>query len=676
MKELFSRLSENPIIYITRDIERAIGLEFDTPGYFIISNSTNFAKSLADNHTNIVLIEDDKILDTWELLERVDRDFLSNLVGSNNEIQVAVFKSTPKIERICQEKDFKLLNPDAKLSNTIEEKISQVEWLDELSELLPEHSIQLCKNLDWKDRPFILQFNRAHTGSGTILIKSQEQLNKIKLDFPERPARLTKYIKGPVFTSNNIVFEDKILMGNISYQITGLSPFTDQEFATVGNDFALPSKILNREKQKEFEEIVNKIGKKLQKQNWKGLFGVDIVLDQAENKLFLIEINARQPASTVFESSLQKDAKSITNFEAHLASLLGIKAEENQLTEIKNGAQLVQRIINKNQLDNFNTIKKEVISKLKEKKLKIFNYPNKKNGSDLLRIQSSQSLMKKEDELNELGKEIVEILKLENDSQENNMKTLSEEAKKTINSFFNLKIAKNTVKTPYFNNQYSKVRAGLRVLIGKGSATEIEEEAKIISLKQKINLEDLSEENARKFLTDNNLGIDCSGFAFYVLEAEVKAKLKGNLSKSIRFEKASFARKLIRKIRTIENINVQTLTLDSNSKKISLKNIKPGDFIITLKSGSKSDRDHIVVIEKIVYQDQVPKTIHYAHSLQWSTDILDEHGVRRGKIEIIDIEKSITEQNWIEQEKTNQQNETFTRFRDGKETEIRRLNVL
>ncbi len=399
MQSLIEKLSAQPIVYITRDIERALGLELDIPGYYIISNNTEFAKSVAKDRTNILLIEEEKLLDTWQLMENKQvKEHIEKLDNPN----ILVFKSTPQIERVCTENNWSLINPPTELSNKVEEKISQLEWLGELRKYLPEYSVKLCKNIEWEDHPFIIQFNRSHTGSGTILIQSTTQLKEVQEKFPEREARTAKYVPGPLFTNNNIVTKDKTLVGNISYQLTGLKPFTDREFATIGNDWGYG--YLTKEQKEGYIKIVNDIGNKLREQGWKGLFGVDIVAEEKTGKLYLIEINARQPASTSYESELQytkRENNKITTFEAHLASLLDISIDEN-LVEIYDGAQIVQRIT------------KEITSLPKIDSgvdFKIIEYENTKMESDLLRIQTPYSLTKSHNELNAKGKQIIDLIK-------------------------------------------------------------------------------------------------------------------------------------------------------------------------------------------------------------------------------------------------------------------------
>jgi len=384
-----------PVIYVTRDLERALGLPTTTPGYHIISNYTDFAKTTVSGD-NILLIQEQELLDTWQLLRH---EQVKAYINQLDNPVLLVFKNTPQIERICQENNWQLLNPTAKLSNRVEEKISQLDWLGDLRKYLPAYTVGLCQDIVYQDQPFILQFNRSHTGSGTFLIRNQAELDEVKKKFPQREARTAKYISGPLFTNNNVVSKDKILLGNISYQITGLPPFTDLEFATVGNDWALPHEYLNEKQIEQYQQIAAAIGEKLRNDGWLGAYGIDVVVATDSQQLYLVEINARQPASTVLESQLQKTN---TIFAAHLASLLDKEVKE--LTSINDGAQIILR--NNGQV----TVKPEVKARLEAAGFTVVTYDNTKPNSDLLKIISPHGIMASHNTFNDLGKKILSFL--------------------------------------------------------------------------------------------------------------------------------------------------------------------------------------------------------------------------------------------------------------------------
>lgn len=187
---------------------------------------------------------------------------------------------------------------------------------------------------------------------------------------------------------------------------------------------------------------------------------------------------------------------------------------------------------------------------------------------------------------------------------------------------------------PYFNNRRTGLRGALPVLVGKGSPKEIHEEIEFLIKKNKLDPQTI---DIKKLLVDNNIGIDCSGFAYHVLK-------KTNYS----FPYAGgFFRRQIAKFNPVKNINVKTFAHTSNSTPIPLRNVQPGD-IITMVGNGDASRNHIVIIDQIEYQNDIPSVIHYVHSMAWPSDGQYGHGFHSGKIEIINIEKPLTDQIWSE----------------------------
>jgi len=80
-----------------------------------------------------------------------------------------------------------------------------------------------------------------------------------------------------------------------------------------------------------------------------------------------------------------------------------------------------------------------------------------------------------------------------------------------------------------------KARGALRAHSGKGSPKDIFDEVQSITIKAHTDLSSISNESLKKLLTDNNLGIDCSGFAYYILNAESEEQGKGKIDKHISF---------------------------------------------------------------------------------------------------------------------------------------------
>ncbi|HVU06271.1 MAG TPA: hypothetical protein VHE10_00525 [Candidatus Paceibacterota bacterium] len=392
---------KKPLVYVTRDIERALGME-PAGNYFIVSNDTPYGREVRKRFSENVRLakgaDAGELLDTFDLLSLPETQKTIAERGAD----VLVFQNTARIERLAKEKGWNLLNPSAELAKEVEEKVSQVRWLDDIAGLLPPHRIMLCKDVAYAGKKSVLQFNHSHTGQGTYVIESDKDLEKIRADFPRRECRVADFVDGPVFTMNVVVGKGT-LMGNPSYQITGLEPFTDLPFSTIGNDWSLAADASFRGLLKSTAGMAKQIGARLESEGWKGLFGIDVIYDAATGKVSLLEINARQPASAVFESALEKKtgADAPTIFEAHIAALLDMPFPER--LPLISGAQIVKRVTE---------IPASVdIDALRGQGLAVMAYENTDHNKELFRIQSETGIMKAHDQLNDLGRFIASCIK-------------------------------------------------------------------------------------------------------------------------------------------------------------------------------------------------------------------------------------------------------------------------
>jgi hypothetical protein len=257
-----------------------------------------------------------------------------------------------------------------------------------------------------------------------------------------------------------------------------------------------------------------------------------------------------------------------------------------------------------------------------------------------------------------------------------NTKLISDKSLAVINQYKNFQVGNAICSVPYFNNKTRGIKGGLRVEVGKGSPKEIFEEVKTLLIQEKVADTEINSEQLKQLLVNHNIGIDCSGFAYYVLNEESKSRGKGGLDKHIHFIRAkNILAKFIVKFKPETNIDVLTFADNKNSRLISLEQIECGDMITMTSSTNNGERNHILIISQIEYQNFKPITLHYVHAVAWPTDGEYGHGIHEGKIDITDLNKKITEQIWVENDKTGAENYTFTRAQNS-QTELRRLAFL
>ncbi|MBU4369695.1 hypothetical protein KKG58_02930 [Patescibacteria group bacterium] len=353
IEQIKKGVNKKPLFYVTRYKERGSGLGCSLKNFKTITTTPP--------------------KDTAEILEKKSFPLKSNII---------VFKNNARIQRICKEKKLNLLNPDYHLVEKYENKISQYKWLKTIIPAsLPKTVITTPNKNSFQKigqilgKPFIGQFNRSHTGQGTLLISKTKQWKELVEKFPQRKIKCTQFINGPVITVNICLWpalsadeQGCILMGNPSYQITGLKQLTDFPYSTTGNDWSLAQKILNSNDFKTIKTLCQKIGKAMIKNGWQGLFGLDFIKGK---KWLVIEINARQPASTGLETALQKkQGKGITIFAAHVAALLQLPLPtcpagrpgtcdeiEKSFQKINQGAQIIIRKKRRSKYTKFHPVK-------------------------------------------------------------------------------------------------------------------------------------------------------------------------------------------------------------------------------------------------------------------------------------------------------------------------------
>ena len=256
------------------------------------------------------------------------------------------------------------------------------------------------------------------------------------------------------------------------------------------------------------------------------------------------------------------------------------------------------------------------------------------------------------------------------------IKTLSPQALSIIDQYLHFKVGTGSCSVPYFNNKTIKARAALRSVSGKGSPQEITEEVQAILIKDHVDLITVTGEALKKVLTDNNIGIDCSAFAYYILDTEAHAQGKDSIKKGIHFAGATgLVGKIRCSLRPIENFDVLTFADNKNSSVVTLKDVRPGDVITMINGPEEDERNHILVVHQVEGTNSTPTKIYYSHAVAYPEDGVYGTGIKQGVIEIVKAEGSLAEQTWIENGNAGSQNRLFIRATKS-QTELRRLNKL
>ena len=328
IKELLNQEKIGPVFFVTPNPNRGIGLEKEIKDYHIIcSQNSDLVDYLKKEKISVLCLNEDSIKNSGKLLENKKvLDYIKK-ESKGKRANIVTFKPSPKISKICDENNFRYLGNDWKLNRKFENKIEFIDITQNLK--IPNAKskvIKLQKNskniLNMLEKSqLVFQLPRGFSGNSTFLIKSKKDLQGIIEKYEDREFKVSNYLKGDTYTINACAGEFGIAVGQPIFQITGLTDYNKNQLGTSGNDYSYGEMLGDIEKKKIFE-YTKKIGEHVAQLGYRGIFGLDFVIN--ENDVDLIEINPRFVGSISLFTKLQLQKEEIPFLLLHLLEFLRI----------------------------------------------------------------------------------------------------------------------------------------------------------------------------------------------------------------------------------------------------------------------------------------------------------------------------------------------------------------
>jgi len=214
---------------------------------------------------------------------------------------------------------------------------------------------------------------------------------------------------------------------------------------------------------------------------------------------------------------------------------------------------------------------------------------------------------------------------------------------KLFAKYTHLPLGRKKIRCPYWMNNLKRGIFGPGG--GKGKPEEIVEITERKAKKANLDLGKMTEEEIISFMEKSRIGIDCSGFVFWMMDVFDKEKGGNGITDDIPGCQGKFLCRANVKMLTGEEV---TLPIEK------VKDIKVGD-IIRLHGGK-----HVTMVIRVI-RDQLKispdgagqalgkiREIEYAHS----SGLTETSGVHSGRIIINDPDFGLEKQTW--QEKTDE----------------------
>jgi len=226
--------------------------------------------------------------------------------GSKNRINLLCYRSIGFLEKRAEgDPALKIYAVPEKLKNYFDNKVRLYETLPSLS--LPRIPGKICepgKNSfnDLKNElslPFVIQFPYGSSGQFTFIIKDKKTYESLRGQYPRERVVMRKYVDGFSLNVNAVIVSSdsgaKTVCSFPSIQITGLAECGNFPSAFCGNDYSA-ARSLKKNTIEQVKSYVNSIGAWMGKSEYRGIFGMDFVVEG--EKVYPVEINPRFQNST------------------------------------------------------------------------------------------------------------------------------------------------------------------------------------------------------------------------------------------------------------------------------------------------------------------------------------------------------------------------------------------
>jgi hypothetical protein len=276
-------------------------------------------------------LEDDSAMD--EVVSLVRSGLLDALAEeSPNHRVFAAASPSRSLADFASQAGFRLISNPPELSAWLNNKVHFLAALTELGlPKIPGRWVHLDQTryselaAEFGSR-FVLQLARGASGSGTAFVASEIDYVASGRRFGGAPVHVAPDLGDVSVNINALALTNDVVVSCPSVQLAGLSMLCSDRGMYCGNDFIaardLPAPIV-----RDVMEQTAKIGAWIASLGYRGLFGLDFVLDSSNSKAYAVDLNPRWQGSTTPLSLAEAKAGRMPLAVADLAVRMGLMAE-------------------------------------------------------------------------------------------------------------------------------------------------------------------------------------------------------------------------------------------------------------------------------------------------------------------------------------------------------------
>lgn len=246
------------------------------------------------------------------------------LRAQEGEVGIYMYRTTKRIDALCAELGVKVLANSHEIRDKYEDKqtffkmgremglpmIPGEQWvIDELGE---DEYRGLVERLGGKLVFQVTEYSRGG-GKGTVFVFSMEDFRRFKVEIEKKREKkklvnvnVTRYIEGVSPSITGCVTRNGVLVGQVQTQVVDVEELPhDKSRSGVfqGHDWSYRQ--YSDKVQEQAEGMVVKLGEQMAKSGYKGVFGVDLIVDEESEEVYPVECNPRYTGAFPVYTMLQ-----------------------------------------------------------------------------------------------------------------------------------------------------------------------------------------------------------------------------------------------------------------------------------------------------------------------------------------------------------------------------------
>lgn len=340
LREFFQKV-KTPIFGVCVYAFDRLGPEEFLPEYRLLSLRYSFDTQLIEKDLEVLSLEKDRGIyhlnvprnSTSVLSHPKTQEYLKKF----EKPLILPYKSSKKMMEVARENQWIIAaNPPTFGKAFLENKLKFREILKKIKVTVVPGEICPIEELDYPGfgqkygLPFFLQHPLSAGGKGNFVVENKNDFGEALKSLGELKRKgeevlVAKYIRGPSPSITGCVTKFGILSTSPQYQLLSIPELYNKPGCFglfCGHDWAASD--FDERVEKQAYEIVEKVGKYFAQLGYKGIFGLDFVLDQRTKRLYVTECNPRMLGSfpTITMAQIKNGEPPILGF--HLLEFLGV----------------------------------------------------------------------------------------------------------------------------------------------------------------------------------------------------------------------------------------------------------------------------------------------------------------------------------------------------------------